>query len=104
MSKPQPMPIIDRLHPGTQYLLVSSKGTNYVKVSNNLFEILTSCKRFRLNDTQRVTGWNNDTRRFGELRLPYERVWIEWNNRRNTEYGYGVIFGKLLFVCLSRIT
>lgn len=67
-------------------------------MSNNLFEILTSCKRFRLNDTQRVTGWNNDTRRFGELRLPYERVWIEWNNQRNTEYGYGDIWQAALCV------
>lgn len=84
MSKPQPMPILDRLYPNASYEAEEkAQRLKPCKVSNEVFNILSGCKRFKLDDNQRVTGWNPDTSKFGDLRLPYPYMWIEWNNQRD---------------------
>lgn len=88
MSKTlQAMPVFDRMYPGANYKIVNSQGLLDRVVSPNYFHNLASFKRFKLDDHLRIptpsTEMWEPSKLFGHLMLPFPKVWIEWENRRD---------------------
>lgn len=86
-KKLQDMPMIDRLHPGANYKILNAQEMFDRTVTPEFFRTLASFKRFKLDDMMRVPTpkdrmWD-PAKIFGHLMIPFPKIWIEWENRRD---------------------
>ena len=91
----QDMPVLDRMYPGANYVPLGFNKLKSRTVSPDLFQSLSEFKRFKLDDGMRIqTPHGNELwdpkKIFGHLALPFPKVWIEWENRREDSPGSGI--------------
>lgn len=86
----QDMPILDRMYPGGDYIVIGESGNTARSVSPDLFRYLADFKRFKLPNGMSIpkpdaTEWNPSSI-FGHLVLPFPKVWVEWETKNETQH------------------
>lgn len=80
------MPILDRMFPGSEFNIAGPGSVETGIVTPQLFKNIAGFRRFKLDDDLRMSDIGTSAmdieRTFGHLRLPFPKVWIEWENRR----------------------